>query len=47
MKTPPGCDDLGGVLYQVSLLVFQGGDWDDVYCYIAKLLCYLIAELKW
>lgn len=31
MKIPPGCDVPAVVSYSVSLLVFQGGDWDDVY----------------
>ena len=31
MKIPPGWDVPAVVLYSVSLLVFQGGDWNDVY----------------
>ena len=31
MKIPPGCDVPAVVLYSVSLLVFQGSDWNDVY----------------
>lgn len=31
MKIPPGCDVPAVVSYLVGILVFQGGDWDDVY----------------
>lgn len=31
MKIPPGCDVPAVVSYLVDILVFQGGDWDDVY----------------
>lgn len=31
MKIPPGCDIPAVVFYLVGILVFQGGDWDDVY----------------
>lgn len=31
MKIPPECDDPGGVSYLIGILVFQGGDRDDVY----------------
>lgn len=31
MKIPPGYDVPAVVSYSVGILVFQGGDWDDVY----------------
>lgn len=31
MKMPPGCDVPAVVSYLVGILVFQGGDRDDVY----------------
>lgn len=31
MKIPPECDVPAVVSYLVDILVFQGGDWDDVY----------------
>lgn len=31
MKIPPGCDVPAVVSYSVGILVFQGGDRDDVY----------------
>lgn len=31
MKRPPGCDVPAVVSYLVGILVFQGGDRDDVY----------------
>ena len=31
MKIPPGCDVPAVVSYLVGILVFQGGDRDDVY----------------
>ena len=31
MKIPPGCDVPAVASYLVGILVFQGGDWDDVY----------------
>ena len=31
MKIPPECDVPAVVSYLVGILVFQGGDWDDVY----------------
>lgn len=31
MKIPPECDVPAVVSYLVGILVFQGGDWADVY----------------
>ena len=37
MKIPPGCDVPAVVSYLVGILVFQGGDRDDVYAVGALL----------
>ena len=37
MKRPPGCDVPAVVSYSVGLLVFQGGDRDDVYFLVTMI----------
>ena len=45
MKIPPGCDVPAVVSYLVGILVFQGGDWDDVYA-VGALVGVVMIDFK-